>query len=543
MTKRWKCKNCDMKNPDSYDKCMNCGYDKYGFRPKVENKTPKANTFLDRIFFKVLKIVLLIMLTLLVITFSLFFTTDETLYSALGYLILIIGAIYLHVIGMIYLGHLAFNLISNAIKTTKGKGFSRRFIDNLKYKFFDLISKKLLLMIAPLSLFIILSLYMFERDKWINSKTKFHNAKEYLVVGETLNTYREILSKLIYPNSIVLEPLTQLQKVIYHEGVKHLPKEDAEDALWYGMWFIKHYSKRMYMPSSNARNHNDKTTARGKVLEDFYPHLKKLSEANFLDEKMYKIYLNAYPYMMSYYTYYQNRTVLPSGNTYLLEYNQDNLEAKNRYEVFFKGLIQHRKQWRDALIEKWGGTPQMKGIFDEELKVLFEQKLEMKTNPKDEVAMNTAMIEVTENLINFQLRREKYFSCKEAYVEAYSQARNRLFGLNKKGWIDKLNAHDRGNIGFMWGGSDITYQYISEQICGYPTSPYSVAMFGKESAYKSDLSNYSKSFYIMMKRYELNHEKPHAIKSLQKYIGSLSQYEHYKKQFAEIDRQLENGEI
>lgn len=542
MTKRWECTHCNMKNPESSDRCMNCGYDKYGVRPKVGHKTPKANTFLDRIFLKLLKIVLLIILTLLFIIFSLFHMTDEPIYSALGYLILVIGAIYLHFIGMIYLGHLAFNLIYNAIKTTKGKGFSTRFIDNLKYKFFDLVSKKLLLMIAPLSLFMILSLYMFERDKWINSKTKFHNAKEYLVVGETLNTYREVLSKFIYPDSIVLEPLTQLQKIIYYQGVKYLPKEDAEDALWYGMWFIKHYSKRMYMPSTDARKHNDKTTARGKILEDFYPHLKKLSEANFQDEKMYKIYVDAYPYMMSYYTYYQNRTVLPSGNTYLLEYDQNNLEAKNRYEVFFKGLIQHRKQWRDALVEKWGGIPQVKGTFDEELKVLFEQKLEMKTNPKDEIAMNTAMIEVTKNLINFQLRREKYFSCKEAYVEAYSQARNRLFGLNKKGWIDKLNAHDRGNIGFMWGGNDITYQYISEQICDYPTSIYKVAMFGREQAYSGDLSNYSKELYTMMKYFKINHERPKAVESIEKYIGSLVKYEHYKKQFREIDKKIQIGE-
>lgn len=542
MTKRWECTHCNMKNPESSDRCMNCGYDKYGVRPKVRHKTPKANTFLDRMFFKALKTVLLIMLTLLVITFSLFFTTDEPLYSALGYLILIIGAVYLHFVGMIYLGHLAFNLIINAIKTTKGKGFSTRFIDNLKYKFFDLVSKKLLLMIAPLSLFMILSLYMFERDKWINSKTKFHNAKEYLVVGETLNTYREVLSKFIYPDSIVLEPLTQLQKIIYYQGVKYLPKEDAEDALWYGMWFIKHYSKRMYMPSTDARKHNDKTTARGKILEDFYPHLKKLSKANFQDKKMYKIYVDAYPYMMSYYTYYQNRTKLSSGSIYIETYDLNNLVAKNSNDIFLKGLIRYEKQLREFWVERLGGIPKIKGTFQEEIKELFEKKIEIKRNPMQEVALYTAMLEVSKTLIYFQLRGEQYFTCSEFYVEAYSKARNKLFGMNSKGWVEKLNNHDKSNIRFMWGRGNIIYQYIAEKICEYPTNSAGIAMFSKESAYDSDLSSYSKSLYTMMRLYQQKNEHIEAIKSLEKYIGSLVKYEHYKKQFREIDKKIQIGE-
>ncbi len=69
-------------------------------------------------------------------------------------------------------------------------------------------------------------------------------AKEYYVVGQVLNVFRSILTNFIHPEIPILIPATWLQEHIYYQGVKYLPNNDGEKAVWQNQWFNYHYTKR-----------------------------------------------------------------------------------------------------------------------------------------------------------------------------------------------------------------------------------------------------------------------------------------------------------
>lgn len=545
----WICKNCQENNEDSFDICWKCNYGANGMKieipltpyekkkqqskknreqyisyiskhekikeeKKVKEKTIRAESFFEKNFSLILKSLTLFLLTLFILSVMLYFIIGSELFGSIAYLVVAVVISLLHLIVLMYIVMLIYHTLVTVITTIKGKGYLARVKESFTLNFFNIIYKKVFIITTLFFMISSAFIYIDQRVTWITDKTKHNKAKEYFVVGQTLNLYRQALSKVFFPDSVVLKPLDIVQKAIYNQGVKHLPVEDAENSLWYGEWFVKSYSKRMYIPNSSSKLHYDPTTKRSRILNELYSHLIKLSTKDINDPLMYKMYMLAYPNLINYYAYYQTRSRLNMNAELRLTVRKDDMKIRERNKELFKGIMRYQKEWKE-----------------------YPSK---DKNPLYEVSMYTAMLEITKILIMSQLKNENMFSCKEPFIKTYSQSRNRLFGMKGEGLISKIDSHHSDNIKFMWGGGSIETQYIVEQICGYPTSTYIVAMFAKERSYATDLSTNSQYFYTMMRLYELSNENSKAVKSLKKYIGVLKRSEAYRKEFEAIDKKLRN---
>ncbi len=93
-------------------------------------------------------------------------------------------------------------------------------------------------------------IYINQRRQWMGPENSNLTAKQYFVVGQVVFFHRRFISLLLrHPdNYSILVPFNALQKIIYRVGVRQLPKNDAEKAVWADLWFVYIYSKYNWLP-------------------------------------------------------------------------------------------------------------------------------------------------------------------------------------------------------------------------------------------------------------------------------------------------------
>jgi hypothetical protein len=463
---------------------------------------------------------------------------DKAIILSLVYLFIVVLISLLHLFVLWYVVSTVLHTLLVIKSVKKGWGYFRAVKESLNYQLFFHLRKKRIVLVAMIFFVLSLAVYVDQRLTWMTSESKHLEAKEYFVVGESLNTYRQLLGGVFDPDSIVFVPLDPLQKMIYHSGIKHLPKNDAEDALWYGEWFVKMYSKSMYTPIIFHKKLEDRTTKKWLFLDAMFPHLEKLSTHTIQDPLMYKRYLVAFPSMVSYYAYYQSRSRILFGYKQIImagRFPAYDPQTEMVNQILFDGLMRHKQQWKEAREERWGPSPS-----DPKAWQGWNKKVDMVSNMAYEVPMHTAMLKITEILFSFHLEKEHYYTCEEPFIKAYSDARNRLFGMNGEGIRQYVSDNLRGNIDFMWGGGSISKQFIAEKVCEFPTSAFKVAMISKEFAYKSGLKH--EKYYRLMRIYEKQGVRPEAVKLLKKYVEVLKRSEAYRKKFDKVDQELKDKE-
>lgn len=554
----WKCKNCNETNEDNFEICWNCQYGKDGRKPHIIEeeikqkkdeskkkresinsiKKDKPKGYLEKNFFKIrdrIFYVLAFIFTLGIIGHFIFKSDMSTTIShtalSISFLVVITIVAYIHLIILYYVISLILHILKIVLKTPKGKGYFSRLKENFDFVLYNHISKKSLLITFILFITLSTGVYLQQRAIWINSKSYFLNAKEYFVVGNTLSQYRQLLSKVFFPDSFFLEPLNLTQRLIYNTGIQYISKSDAEASMWYGMWFVKSYSKRMYI-GSKPKEHNDMNSKRNRYLEETYPHLITLGTKELKDPLMYKIYLLSYPNMMAHFAYFQTRSTSSFGGSVFRFYPEKYIRDRNVY--LFKALMNFKKKWREDYISKWG---KYLVDTDEKTKADRQTKIDQLENVMYEIPIHTAMMDITEILIDDNMRKMNMNICEEEFIKEYSISRNRLFGMKGDGLRKYVDSNLRGNLDFMWGINNIKFQYIANDICGYPTSLYGFT-FIEMGIEKAIRKFYPKEFYMLMKNFEKKGINKKAVESLKKYIEPLKEYEHYRKKFKEAEIEL-----
>ncbi len=382
------------------------------------------------------------------------------MFVALIYLLTITVAIYIYLIVLFYFAKAIMQAFKAFFTTKWGcygclpvpgdddvqEPYVKRFREKLNFSFFNLVPRRNLFRFLLLTITLSAALYIYERQQWINEGTVYKDAKEYFVTGQVLAGYRKILSSVIPPDNVALWPLTVLQQSIYDSGTALLPKEDAEDAMWYQMWFIYPYSVRDYVPYGTweVEHGRDRQQA---WLEKVWPRVEKLSHPVFKDKKMREAYIKGFPGLAFYYSlnqiFYYDKDV-PKAMPYLRTIPK-HIE---RNEILWEGLIVHQRAWDAAHMDEGFG----------------------KKHPKVKVLMQLAMMNVTEFLIQSSIMAHT-FRCDMPAVRSYVTARNTLVGPDseRSGPIYALKQREQEPLfnGFINKTSPYFYKYVTKEICHY----------------------------------------------------------------------------
>jgi hypothetical protein len=410
----------------------------------------------------------------------------------------------LYVIVILYVVINVVKFVKALFTTMPSKGYKKRFKEKLSLNIKTFLSKKRFIQIIAGMLIINIGLYWMSRYSWIDNKdAKYIKAKEYLVVGDVLSRQLEVLNTFIYPDSYKVRPLVWLLHGIYNLGVKYLPENDAEKAMWYYRFFIYPYAKKDILPHSNfvvkeffrgyiprftggffkelpllgelffydqdVRYDNDipkdYREPQIKFLKKSFSVLKTISTKPIADKNMHRAYLLAYPGFAMYYSLNQSFYFNGRHSRRKL-YKTPWYESQDKEE--FEWFLAFEKNFDDPSIQK-----------------LYGKKL-----AKNKVLLYCAIINIAEDLIEMSYVNDT-FSCDSKALKTYVRMRNLLIGKIKN--IDRLRWHIQelkkvnkklgkdGGILFKLSSREIdtiyngyieqfepeAYKYIGVKICGY----------------------------------------------------------------------------
>ncbi len=390
------------------------------------------------------------------------------------------------VLGLWYFG--AITLIVAFLKTLKaifttlpGKLYKKRLKEKIAFNPLTLFSRQKWIRIIVLFAVLNIALYAYARDWLINENTQHTKAKEYFSAGEVLSSHLGFLTSLLHPDSLSLKPLFALQHGIYNLGTSYLPKEDAEDALWYHRWFIYPYAKQDALPkpnyymrliepqydsdvtllyrlvSSYIRSGDLMTNAEStpenyrvpqqRFLEKTFSVIKKLSTHPISDPNMHREFLEGFPGLAFYYSLnqiYRYNGPAPAGRDHL------------RYEPWYTPHNEAQLHWYVAF-ETQMNTPQTQQLYGKQL-------------AKNQSLLYGAILNVTEDLILTNIDR-MYFKCDGDYMQTYVRVRNLVAGEDGKenGIFYKLPKEEFNEMYYTYFEMirPNFYKYIARDTCNY----------------------------------------------------------------------------
>lgn len=466
MAKVWQCSNCKEENEEQFDICWNCNHTKDGkkvayektpyelkmeekankeqllkdkeqklYEEEIKEKNIRDNSFFSRHYALILKTIFITFIAVGIFSSFIYMFTKNDMALAIFFLLIILVVVTAHFFVLFYLVKVLLHTLGTILFTRKGKGYIQRVKSGTTFKFNELIYPKAVMSIIISFIIIAGALYTDNRSKWITDDTKYHDAKEYFVAGEVLDVYRQTLSKVFHPGNFMLKPLTQLQHVIYDQGAKHLPKEDAEDALWYLRWFIYPYAKAYVLPKPNYYLRiffpkddkvpflqrlltrdligNVESAPEGyrepqqRFLEKTYEVIQKLSTHSIKDQKLYREYLKGFPGLAYFYAL-----------KHVYRYNGDEgyaIDELDKEEWYFPHL-KAQLQWYQDFMKK---------------RDAFKVYSTDKETDRNKALLNTAIIRITDNLILLNIEHGT-FSCNSNYLQAYIASRNAVAGEDGK---------------------------------------------------------------------------------------------------------------
>lgn len=365
--------------------------------------------------------------------------------------------------------------------TLPGKLYRTRLKEKIAFNPFKLFSKQKWIRIIILFSILNIGLYAYARDWLMDANAKHIKAKEYFSVGEVLSSHLGFLTSVLHPDSLTLKPLFALQHGIFNLGVAHLPKEDAEDALWYHRWFIYPYAKQDALPKPNyymrliQPQHDPDVTLlyrfvssyihssdlmtnaeavpnnyripQQRFLEKTFAVIDKLSNYPISDPNMHREFLEGFPGLVFYYSLNQ-----------IYRYNGYGPAGRNnlRYEPWYTPHNEAQLRWYLS--------------FETQMNAPQTQKLYGKQLAKNQSLLYGAMLNVTEDLILTNIDRMR-FKCDSDYMQTYVRVRNLVAGEDGKenGIFYQLPEAEFDSLydSFLAMSRSDLYKYIARDRCEY----------------------------------------------------------------------------
>lgn len=373
------------------------------------------------------------------------------MFLSLIYLLLTIVLSYIYVILFIYIAKILLHTIKTFF-TTKWQlfGYFKTLKSKLQFGFFEVMPRKTLLLFFAIIAVLSITLYIYERQQWINSKALHVEAKEYFVTGQVLSTYRKIVTEVIKPDNLILAPLNGLQHLIYNSGAPLLPKEDAEDALWYQIWFLYSYTQRDYIPYSDNPSYWDKQYPQHRWLESLWPYLEQLATHTIADPNMQVEYLKNYPGLAFYYAMNQSFYFVKADNKmYSDEYNPLYYLITHQQHINRNRLMQSSMQRYHEMYDR------------QDMHNRFGKK-----HPKIEVLSIGAQLTYDEVLIRHSIINEQ-FRCDLPYLLDWVAYKNMFTGEKRDGVLYQLNKRELKHMhtAFVDSPQEYYHKYIAQEIC------------------------------------------------------------------------------
>ncbi|CCK80812.1 uncharacterized protein TOL2_C26530 [Desulfobacula toluolica Tol2] len=188
------------------------------------------------------------------------------------------------------------------------------------------------------------TIYINHRLVWIGKENANLAAKEYFVAGQTLNSYKAILTTFLHPELPIIVPLTKLQWKIYEKGVALLPKNEGEAGVWQNMWFHHHFGKKDRPYFGVKRNRPSPKMV--KILDQYWFCLEAMTTKPFADKKMEEKYLEGFAGLAFSYTlkdgYYSGKYLGSAKKMAKLP------EMVHRYRLLVQWLNELRAKWKDS---------------------------------------------------------------------------------------------------------------------------------------------------------------------------------------------------
>lgn len=225
---------------------------------------------------------------------------------------------------------------------------SYEFPKKSKIKIFNL---KFIISVFLISATLNMSIWGHQRVSWLSEESVHYKAKEYWVAGQVIYIHRIIFGSILNPENILLLPYTYLQKAVYNQGVKYLPKEDGELYVWKNSWFLYPYYKRHLRPLGVGD-----TTFEPKMVElldECWFTMQGLMDSEINDVKMKKRYLLSFPFLTLYYSSYQGHYTgkfLHSGR-------------RTRTSQLYSMRNIKMLDWLDTLYDRWEESDYLKLIW------------------------------------------------------------------------------------------------------------------------------------------------------------------------------------
>ncbi len=291
--------------------------------------------------------------------------------------------------------------------------------------------KKILLILLLVFLGGNISFYMKERFYWINNEHANLKAKEYFILGNIVFFYRKILNIFVEVDNPIMSPLNTLQESIYNEGVKYLPENDAEIAVWKYKFFLYFYTRKNYLPDKHLSNSKTISKKRVKVLDDMYWAIEILATKNIADSEMNKMKYKIFPFIASYYDLVQGNYFGSEAGYYRIKALMQNEKYMQRVENIINWLV----------------------VFKDELNsdLTLSKDIEKK-HPEIIVAHYLALTDFIEMIMDRELKG-KSFICKNSYIDLFVQSRKEVYGDGKTSALFRLKR----------GQSKVLYQMIFQQ--------------------------------------------------------------------------------
>jgi hypothetical protein len=196
--------------------------------------------------------------------------------------------------------------------------------------------------------------YIKERIHWVSAEHAHIDAKEYFVLNNMVFFYRKMLNIFIEVDHPFMQPLNKLQENLYHKGVKHLPKDDAEIAIWRYKFFLYFYVRKNYMPKVYLANPKDVSKKRTDVLDEAYWIMETLAIKNIADFEMnQEIKYKIFPLIASFYALKHGNYFGSKAAFYRTKALMQSPVHMQRIERLIDWLITFKKGWdRDRVLQQ-----------------------------------------------------------------------------------------------------------------------------------------------------------------------------------------------
>lgn len=358
--------------------------------------------------------------------------TIHFLYS-LMYLVLVVGLMYLYVV----IPYVAFLILRYWRRQTKNRSDTIPPLCGQQ-------QRKTLAILAVVVLLMVSTTYLGHRALWMGKGNGNLVAKEYFIVGQTVNSYKAILTTLLHPELHVIRPMTNLQWVLYKKGVAQISGDDGEPGVWQNMWFHHHFGKkdRKYFGVKGYKP----STKMIKVLDQYWFSLESMATKPFADKEMEEKYLEGFAGL---------------AFSYMLEDGFYSGKRLGSYRKMAKLPEQVKRtklllRWLNDLRTRWKNSPTLTRTIH--------------NNPKVLVVAQLALLTKLEDMILAEIHSRK-FNCDQPSIHQYVQLRKEFYSPdNGKPAYKKIrNRHERAaiyHIAINSAGARDT-KYLVEHYCGY----------------------------------------------------------------------------